>query len=76
MNKLKKGRIYIGKYNDEPCRYLGKEKCEDSGEMYHQFENVFIKPEDVVIGHGQTDEQVLEDEYKLAEIPDLLYGRP
>lgn len=76
---LKKGKIYFGQIEKKYVLYLGKIKPDWGEEPLHEFEYVVPKdlpgPKGGISGYGQTDEQMLAENYELAPTAEVLYGK-
>ena len=84
--KLDIGRIYSGKRNTKPVRFVGITVDFEVGSLkglppivvLYQFEFVLKEhvpgPKGGVAGYGQTIEQVLTEDYTIVENLDVLYG--
>lgn len=66
-------KIYIGKVEKKPVKYVGYQEFEESGTFYHQFE--YVIPNKSIIGYGQTDEQLKNEQYIICPLVNILYGR-
>jgi len=72
MDRLKKGKVYIGKHHNFPVLFMGLELDENYNWLY-QFKELFPKHPNVV-GYGQSYNQMRREEYKQDENMTTLYG--
>jgi hypothetical protein len=69
---MEKNKVYIGKLQNKPVKFLGIQFHEDLQMELHQFE--YIKPNGMVVGYGQSSDQVISEEYKLLKLGTILHG--
>lgn len=74
MCELIVGQIYIGQLHKRLVIYKGYQMSHDCPELgfLHQFE--YLVPDKVILGYGQSDAQILPENYTLCKVETVLYG--
>lgn len=82
MRDLEVGAIYIGEIHTKPVRFMGLSYDVETISLplvvLWQFEYVLKEhlpgPKGGVCGYGQTEEQMVKENYTVVETLDVLYG--
>jgi len=72
-SQLEIGQVYIGTVHKKKVVYKGLQVSEwYPHHEYHQFDYLIL--EERLAGYGQSDDQVLKENYSLCKVETVLYG--